>query len=146
MLVPIRTALTAMLTQAIAAGGPLDTVVIGLFTASPAITPDLLLADLTEPLYGGYARSAAVTWGTVGVDPSGRAVLFGDAKTFVPADDSASALIKGWFLYDTTATLLRAVELLDQQVTLANPTQQLVIVPRVRLNPSADFGDGAELT
>lgn len=66
--------LQALIDHALAGpfSGPLDGLLLGLATdPAPTVDQDKVLADYTEATFSGYARSAGLTWGTIGFDPAG---------------------------------------------------------------------------
>jgi hypothetical protein len=89
----------AVLAAMIAAGAPFHTITIGLYNTLVAFSPDNVLATFTavEANYTGYARSAAVVWGTAYLDAAKTAITQGDNKLFVCGDAAAPQDIFGEF-------------------------------------------------
>lgn len=88
--------------------GALDGAKLMLFTN--AITPSNtnVVADLTVPLYTGYAAQA-VTWGPVVDLGGGTYGITSNLATFQPTGGTPNDVIQGWGLTDSTgATLLAA--------------------------------------
>jgi len=80
--------------------GILEAVFMGLWVApTPAPTPGLLMAGITEATYTGYARQAVV-WFPRGIDALGRETMRAHNLNFTPSDSVTPNTITGVFLTD----------------------------------------------
>lgn len=125
--------------------GLLASMYFGLIVAPyPGFSLGLVRADLTEAVFGGYARVLA-SWSAAGVDPTGRPEVFSQAVRFNPSDSSASAQVVGVALYDAlTNGNLVGVGILPNPVTLGTPTDFAVFVGHVEIPlDNADWGQSA---
>lgn len=125
-------------------GGTLAGVYVGLFTAWPGFSLGLIMSQLTEPTYGGYARQL-VTWGDEGIDKNNRPEVMGNLSQFLPTDSTASSNILGAFIADAVnAGNLIAAGLLPTPVTLGTPTDLLGVIPRFAV-PGIEAPDWGEI-
>lgn len=97
------------------ANPPFTTLKMGLFTTLAAITHATTTATVlaNEAAFTGYARQDVSGWGTPALTPDFHEVSFANAVTFNNSGGSPSALITGWFLYDTAAAKVVAAGLFD---------------------------------
>lgn len=122
----------ADLTALIAAGPPagrLNGVKVHLFQNNIVPTPATILTDLVEATFDGYAASAAVTWGSVVVDPAGNAVVYGDAKTFTMTGSTTPNTVYGYYVTNSAGSTLEYLELFDSPVGFGGPGTTLVLLP-----------------
>lgn len=63
-------------------GGDAEGAKIALFRDETPITPQTDIGELTEASFTGYARSAAVVYGTIHMDDEGNAIRVTDTKEF----------------------------------------------------------------
>jgi hypothetical protein len=123
--------------------GTLYSVYVGLFSAWPGFSLNLVLSQLTEVVFGGYARQK-VTWGDTGIDGNQRPSVLGSLAQFQPTDSSASSTAIGVLLADSvTAGRLLGVGLLANSKVMGTPVDMLGIIPRFAIpgvtNP--DWGE-----
>lgn len=121
------------LTALTGVGGPFNAAVVKLFQNDYTPTVDSVVGDFTEADYTGYAASAAIVWGAPFIDPVAGPLVLGDLKSFpasgpftVPND------IFGFWIESSGGDLLWA-ERFDTPVTIANATDNVVIVPQFGL-------------
>lgn len=146
MLVPTRDFLTSALTT-LGAAGAADVIDLGSCSVAlvkAAIVPDVdtVWGDLTEADYDGYARKAFGTAEAPFVGEGGLTLSQGSLLEFRPTGDDtpntiyASALVIG----DVSATTLYGVEVFDSPIPLTGPGTLVTIIPRVGLDPAANWG------
>jgi hypothetical protein len=86
---------------------------IGLFTGSPTLSPDTVLADLTQPTFTEYALVAA-TIGTRRSDANGDIILPLGLATFQPTGGtSLPQTVTGVFVQAAASPKLWLAEVLD---------------------------------
>lgn len=129
--------LDALLAEAAAelgVGGTYAGAKVGLYVVD--IQPDVntVLADLTTPSFTGYALSAAVVWGGLAVDASGRVLSIGDIKEFAPSAITSSEQAFGAFLVDSAGTTLLAVYPFDAPFNFVSTSSRLAVAPYVAFN------------
>jgi hypothetical protein len=130
MIVVPKSASLAALTELIAATHLLDGVIVKLFSNSAILGPDMVLADLTESAFAGYAPSAAVVWGLPFVDSADQATVAGDSKQFAStAPFTGPETVHGWYLTNAGGTVLICAELLDNPVIFTAALQAVIILP-----------------
>jgi hypothetical protein len=117
-----RATLLDILTKATAVAGEFDTGVIALFVDAIVPTPLTLLAQLTECTFPGYARSAAVKWGTPYFDTLERAVSLSDVHQFAcnAVGQAQTARIVG-LIVGAAPGVLKACYVLDTPLIFASP-------------------------
>jgi hypothetical protein len=145
-LVPTKALLLDLLaaaTQAAAgAAGPLHTAYMGLYIApTPLPSFNMVIADITEAGFTGYARQALV-WGPAYVTQAGNVGIDGGSLHWQPSDAVTPQTISGVFIASalTAGTLLAALQL-DNPVALPDAYHLLDAIQRVALDPTAYWGD-----
>lgn len=137
-----RTMLTNAAQAGAGAAGILNGAILGLIAADFAQSDDLVLADLIEAAFTGYARSATVTWGAA--YQSGELVMpymQGDSKVFGPCTALPETIYGVMYLNAAGNTLL-ATEKYDEGVPIIVSGQQTVLpqisnpTPRVLAEPN----------
>lgn len=126
-----RTMLTNAAQAAAGAAGVLNGCLVGLIAADFGQTDDLVLADLTEAAFTGYARSAAVVWGAA--FQSGDVNLpymQGDSKVFGPCT-ALPETIFGMMLVNGAGNTLLATERFDEGGVPVIVTGQLTCLPQI---------------
>lgn len=125
---------------AIASNAGMNGAICGLFTGSPVITRDTVLADLAEADFQGYARSSAVVWGSVLRLPDGGACFVGDRKQFVANNtlDNAQVISGAFLVNNGNGSLLLAAGAFDNPIPIALPGDS------VNFNPSLQFSFDTE--
>jgi len=114
---------------------------VGLFIGSPTLGPDLVLADLTEPGFTGYAR-AAVTLGTRRGNANGDIILPIASVTFQPTVDPVSEIIvTGWFLAEgASPTIPELAEYLDVPWVVDSTINALDINEEIYIRADPNYG------
>lgn len=114
--------------------GPAWNSILMLFSSTPAGGKDVTVADLTECVYSGYARSAALTFSAPVREADGSYSLITPSKQFLAtaATPFVGDTIRGVALLDTaTPPNVLAYGLLDTPVPITVPdngfTAQLVL-------------------
>lgn len=100
--------------------GPLNAPKLGLFTAWPGFNLDLVLADLTECAFTGYAQFALV-FGAPTYDPDKRPCIYAGSHEFLCTAPGVSETVIGAFITDGAAVTpkLVAVALFSNPVVIA---------------------------
>lgn len=109
---------------------------IGYFVNDITPTNQTVLADLTLPAAGGYAE-AAVTWSSISENAEGGFRTVGSLASFSGDPDNPETAF-GAYLVDTTGAILLAVDRFDDEVQLADGTDQLNMVPEYRVGAPDD--------
>lgn len=99
-----RVWLVEILEEIKAAGGMLDGVKLHLFKNDIQIGPGLLVSQLVEADYDGYAASAVIVWGEPFLDAGGNGLMVGDTKQFHPTGSVVTNDIYGYWMMPTVAT------------------------------------------
>lgn len=111
---------------------------LGLFTNTPTLTLDTVLADLTEPVYTGYARGQ-LTPGTVRQDGAGNVVLPLGKASFQPTVDPVSTItVNGVFLM--CGTDLIGAEFLDAPWIITSTGSALDVIEEVYVSNARMYG------
>lgn len=111
--------------------------------ASP-INPDVnttyAQVALLEATFGGYGRQALGTMTEPFIGPGDLELVEAARQVYRPSNDSFPNVAYATFLTGADSTKLYGVEVLDNPVPLPNPAHALTIVPRLGLDPSANYG------
>lgn len=133
MIVMPRSVLLDVITAITGGGGVLNGALVGLFKSNTVLTPDTVLADLTEADFTGYAQSAAVTWGSPGYDVNKVPEVLGDMKVFNSGTPiTITNVVYGYFVVDGAGTTLLYAEKFATPASVINADQMLAVVPRVQ--------------
>jgi hypothetical protein len=101
---------------------------IGLFTNTPTITRNTVLADLTEATFVGYAQVTLTTFGAAFLDPSGNyADIVAPLAQFTMTATTTLQTITGYFLLDKDGIYVGA-ELLPAPIPLTSVGQTISIL------------------
>lgn len=121
--------------------GTLDGAKVCLFTGAPLLNDRTAFADLTAPLFTGYAVSAGIVWGTPVTNPEGNAQLAGSSATFACTADSAGDIITGVGLFTGTTgnEKLLLAAMLDTTISIAKSGEGFTVLPVIVLN-FEDYG------
>lgn len=120
----------AWLTTLTATGGNLHGAIMHLFQNNVAITPAIVLANLTECTFTGYTAGSAITWLAPFYTVNGTPVVTGTLQTFgVGSTPTIFNTVYGWYLTDTGGTTLLAVRALDTPIILTEAGQGFQIIP-----------------
>ena len=107
------------LQASIAATGPLDGALLGIFTNNITPTNATVLSDLTEATFVGYARQALVL-SVPGRDQNGNIGCFSTRLIWQETTTPVTVQCFGVFLVDSTGLILYGVELFGAPITLNN--------------------------
>jgi hypothetical protein len=119
-----------ILTELIAAGNLWDGAKVHLFKNNVTPSPGMLIGDLTEADFDGYAASSAIVWGTPGFLPDGTAAVVGTQKTFtVGASPVVLNTVYGYYVTDGAGTGLLFARKFDAAVVLSAGGQFIVVLP-----------------
>lgn len=126
-----RVAKLAIVPLVVAAGGPLHTATLRLFTnvGPPADTWNW--ATITEATFDGYAASTITAWGTPYIDANGFFRVDGTPGTFVATDGTVTNTVQGWAVTTgaTTAIVLVEAAALIPPIYIAAAGQGVTVVP-----------------
>jgi len=115
-------------TQAAAGvAGPLNASKMILFTNSPGLNKNTVVADLTQPTYAGYA-AAALTWSGAIRNAMNRISTRTGLVPWVMGDNLTPTTVNGYGITDSAGTHLLAAEYLPTPVGLVDTLSFLGIV------------------
>ena len=144
MFTPSRAFLAAVLERA--AGTSTVTVMgsasIGLIRSPFAPTVDTTYAQVVavEANYTGYARQAAGLDTPSFIGPGNLSLLEGDLLVFMSSDTVTPNTIYGHFWTGSATSTFYGCEMYDNPIPLPTPAERVTIVPRVGLDPNANYG------
>lgn len=98
---------------------PFNDLLFGLYTNSPVLSVDTVLADLTEQTGTGYSRQACTPFGSPTLQPSDHALSNSPPVVFSNTGLSAWDTSNGWFTYSPGSSLLVHVGTFDTPFSLA---------------------------
>ena len=122
--------------------GPLCDVWVGLYQPPTVpITPQSVMAAITEATYDGYARQEVV-WFPTFQQQSGPQLIVGVDQFYTPTDSLIANTITGVFLTTavTGGVLLGAAALGSPGVVLSTPDSALVVEPEFSLPYTTTYG------
>lgn len=124
-----------------ASAGVLEAAYLGLCVApTPAPTPQLLMAGVTEPVYDTYARQLII-WYPSYMALLGPQTLQGESLAFTPTDTTDSVSITGCFIASAlTAGKLWMLTLFPTPIPLSSPETSLIIEPQVSFQFLSIYG------
>lgn len=150
-LVLTNAALKTLVTNAVQASagavkGALNGAFVGIFTSVIIPRTTVVIGDLTEPTYTGYAR-VAVVWGSPEKFTGGNWGAVGtQVLDFQMAPGDAAVQVTGYFLASAiTAGELLGLAVFDTPVNLLDSDQILSLVPEFSLPASTDWGEASLL-
>jgi hypothetical protein len=101
---------------------------IKLFKSNTVITPDTVLADLTEADYTGYVAQTVTAWGTPVLNGDGKAETIAPSHTFAPTSPTTVPnIVYGYWVEDTAGNLLWAENFAEPKA-LNGPTDGFVLL------------------
>lgn len=112
---------------------------LGLFTNVYSPNVNTLLANLTEATYTGYVRGA-ITWNAPFIGEGALSLIEGTKVDFRPSDTITPNTIQGAFIVGSDSVTLLLVEVLPTPVPLTSADYLLAYIPRVGLDPGANYG------
>lgn len=129
-------ALTSLIAGATLLGADLK---VGLFTNTPPIGKTLVIADLTEPTYAGYARQVVVMGAPFRDALRGIASLSAGLH-WAMGDALVPTIVTGIFYTYGAGPALLGVEMLDPPIPLVDVLSQFTsILEYVQSPPAASF-------
>lgn len=124
--------------------GALASVKVGLFSTNFALDGDTLLTDLGESSFGGYARSAVVTWGDVHFSSETQTYyISGQKVTFSCTSNTAQQQVYGWFLATNEGYPILVCSEKFTSSELPDTGDVIEVVPRFALNSASLSPSGA---
>lgn len=118
---------------------------VGLFTGSPTIGQDTVLADLTEPTYPGYAKQAITAWQGPFRTEENDYELVGGMKLFQMDDATTPTVVTGAFLCDSAGSPdLLGVVLFDEARSLITEDDAVNLEVELAL-AAAGFSEGPDV-
>lgn len=129
MIVPISARL-ATVAALIAEDGLLDGAKVILFQNDFFPDEFTTLAQLTEATFTGYARSAAVVWGTPYVTAGTLAAVTPPSVQFNSTGTTVTNIIYGWaVIHDDTVDTLQYAQRLDEPVSMDGVGNAIIVQP-----------------
>lgn len=122
----------ANVVASVAALGILNAAKVGLFTNTPPLTENTVLADLTQPTFAGYALQA-ITWSAPFQQPDGSWACQGGLYTFQATDDLTPTVVTGVFVVSGAGTVLYLAEMANPPVNLPTSAQAMLVSPQIAL-------------
>jgi hypothetical protein len=121
----------SVVTQLIAATGLLDGAKARLFKTPMGSDPNLAASDFAavEADFDGYAASATLTWGAVGVNALNQADVTAQEVEWVPTGSLTPNVIYGYFVTDATGVALLFWASLVAPFAVQSPSTVVRIVP-----------------
>lgn len=121
-----------VLTRLEAAGGPWEAMELRLYQLPTTVPPDdVLLADLTEADFTGYAAEAPVILLGPAIAPDGSAYFVASTVLFTRTAGAVSNTIYGAYLVNTAGTALVAVFPFVTPVGMVNTGDAIPIAPQL---------------
>jgi urate oxidase len=115
-----------------AAAGPLDTATLILIkNAPPSIHPRMVMADIEECDFIGYAASAGLVFGNAYQEGDDTVVLTAPSVLFTCATDATPNTVTGWALTNAGKTILHFAKSLETPVVMNEAGDGLIVQPRV---------------
>lgn len=122
--------LASILTQMTAAGGVLDGVKVHLFKNDIQLTPGVLVSQLIEADYTGYAASAELAWGAPFLTVTGDGKVVADNVQFQPTGTATACDVYGYWVMPTVATTtpIQVVKF-SSPVPMTGPLSAIIVTP-----------------
>lgn len=92
---------------------------------------DMVIGDLTEATFTGYAASSAIVWADPFVDDDGNAVLVGGSKEFKGGGDDPPQTVYGYAVVDAAKANIFWAERLPNPVVMDSANKAVVILPKM---------------
>lgn len=115
-----------------AEAGPYQGAELKMFTNDLALTAEMVLADLTEATFDGYAAAALAEWGQAYISEVGTPVIKNGSKQFNHAGTGAAETMYGWYIESAGGVILE-VKRFTNPVPLATADDSVVVVPDVEI-------------
>lgn len=128
--------LLAVLTALVDTGGPFDASILKLFQNDVVIDKNVLLTDLDEADFDGYADVNAVAFGTPYFDADGNAIVTAPSHEFVCTGPTEPNVIYGFYLTDDPATKLLAAYRFEESIGIGTAGQGLTVIPFLKYSGS----------
>lgn len=99
--------------------GPFFECTIGLFTAGPGLSPNMVLADFTAAAFTGYTAHLTQTFGAAYMDQTNKLQLTSPLQMFAVTATGTPSVILGYYIWaEGTPDVLLAADYFDSPVTL----------------------------
>lgn len=104
-----------------------------------------VLGDLVEADFSGYAFATILLWGEPYVGPGNRVEADGPSQQFNHSGGAVANDVYGWFLLDTTAVFLLALErFVNGPYTLSDASHSVITLPRWAVDAPLDLDSFAQ--
>lgn len=114
------------------------TALLHLFTNSPNISRDSVLADFTEATFTGSAAKTVATWSVPYRDPADNLLYVrGEVAPFIATMVPAPETVMGWYLTDMAGTGYLGAGYLPEPVEIAQVGDGVEVEPTI---PATAFG------
>lgn len=125
--VRLKQLLTALVTWAGAA--PFTPLHVRLFQNNFTPSPNMVVGDLVECTFTGYAASTVIVWNPVGDDDTGNALVIGDQKLFAATGSAIGNMAFGYYVTDAAGTVVYWAERFATPKSFDSAGDQLAVVP-----------------
>lgn len=99
--------------------GPLFEASVGLYTAGPALTPAMILADFDAATFTGYAPILAQTWSAPYLDQSSKLQLASPVQSFLCTATGTPQVILGYYVWaEGTPDVLLMADVFGTPITI----------------------------
>lgn len=126
---PTWDVILAIMDAAGAMGGPLNGNLVMLIKEDFDPSRELLLADVVEADFNGYARSTAVVWDPAYIGADEQVHLTAPGKPFLATDGVIPNTIFGWALLDSGGTIITAAFRYDNPIAISRASDGVVVQP-----------------
>jgi hypothetical protein len=121
-----------VLAAMVAADGILDGAKLKLFKSDTQISPTMVVGDLTEANFPGYAAATPANWGTPFYRNSQEAVIVHESVQFTPnATVTTEQKAYGYYLTNAAGSTLIYAERFDEEVDMLDATTAVIVQPTV---------------
>lgn len=119
---------------------------VGLFEGTPGINQNVVLGDLTQPTWGGYALIPLTSWGAIRIAPNGDRTMSSNTVNFVCTGTPSGNVVSGAFLVqnDTTPDKLLALEMLDLAIPITQVGNGITYAVKIVLPFGWTIGEGCQ--
>lgn len=125
-----RNILNILTDDTVGSEGPYDGAVVRLFKNDIEPHAGMLLADLTEADFSGYAASSEIVWGPAFTNSANEAVVVGDTKQFNHSGGATANTVYGYYVTNTAGTVLHFAERRNPVETMSKSGDAVLVVPK----------------
>lgn len=111
------------------ASGPFFAATVGLFTAGPTLSPNMVYADFSAADFDGYAALATETWGPAYIDQTGKVQLASPTLQWTATGSAVVNSLLGFYIWTPgTPNVLVAADFFDTPIAIMNPGDGLAFI------------------